>query len=140
MTPEDAIPVAVEGRIKIPYRWPAGKIGTRFLAALRDERQILGLRCESCNFTHLPPIPVCTGCGRSMEEWVRVGPRGDLWGWTTRGRDLLGLVWVDGANTYMVHRILGAEASALSHGIRVEVVFAETRTGAITDILGFRPL
>lgn len=140
MTPQDAIPVAVEGRIRIPYRWPAGKLGSHFLAALRDERRILGLRCKACDLVHVPPRPSCLGCGCTLEDWIPVGPEGELRGWTVRGETIFGLVWLDRASTGMAHRILATEASVLVHGKRVAAVFAETRAAAITDLLGFRPL
>ena len=132
-------PVSVEGRIRIPYRWPAGKLGTHFLAALRDEGKILGLRCAACDVVHVPPRPSCIECGRTPEEWVPVGPEGELRAWTTRGGETYGLVQLDRSSTYIVHRLI-SDGCALGHGQRVTAVFAEARTGAVTDILGFRPL
>lgn len=133
-------PVAVEGRIKIPYRWPAGKLGTTFLAALRDEKKILGVGCENCDCVHVPPRPTCVRCGKTPSLWVPVGPEGEMWAWTVRGVETYALVELDGADTFMVHRLLGSAKLAPGTHPRVVAAFAEERTGAITDILGFRPL
>lgn len=135
----DVTAISVEGRIKIPYRWPAGRLGTRFLAALRDGKQILGLRCPACELVHVPPRPSCIECGRTPEEWVPVGPEGEIRAWTVREGETFGLIELDRASTFLVHRLLTGE-KPLSHGQRVVAVFAETRVGAISDILGFRPL
>lgn len=144
MTPQDAIPVAVEGRIKIPYRWPAGKLGSHFLAALRDEKQILGLRCPDCEITHVPPRLACLECGRTPSQWVPVGPEGELRGWTVRDGVAFALVQLDNrieeATTILTHRLIEVDQAKLTHGARVTAVFAEARTGAITDIVGFRLL
>ncbi len=131
-------PVSVEGRIRIPYRWPAGRLGTHFLAALRDEGRILGLRCAACDVVHVPPRPSCIECGKTPSDWVPVGPGGTLRAWTLRGDAAYGLVHLDGATTWMTHRLLSIDP--LAHGQRVVAVFAEARIGAITDLVGFRPL
>ncbi len=34
--------LVMDGRIKVPYRWFAGEVGTRYLESLRDARQVPG--------------------------------------------------------------------------------------------------
>ena len=36
------------GRIKIPYTWYVGETGSRFLIALRDNKEIWGNQCPQC--------------------------------------------------------------------------------------------
>ena len=137
MTLEDAVPVAVEGRIKIPYRWPAGKLGTHFLAALRDEAQILGLRCPACRRVHVPPRPNCPRCGGTMGEWVRVGPGGRLVSWTRRGETVFALVRLDGADTDLVHVLLNPDRSLLVEGARLGPVYKLSCPGGMNELAGF---
>lgn len=133
-------PMSVEGRIQIPYRWPAGKLGTQFLMALRDEGQILGARCLECDRVDVPPQPVCRSCGRQVQDRVLLAPKGDLWAWTVRGETMYALIQLDGADSFMVHRLLARPPSHGPTRPRVEAVFADSKTGAITDIVGFRPV
>ncbi|MBI3269719.1 MAG: Zn-ribbon domain-containing OB-fold protein [Planctomycetes bacterium] len=139
----DVEPVAVEGRIRIPYRWPAGKAGGRFLAALRDESRLLGQRCPKCARVAVPPRPRCLSCGAVADEWVPVGPEGELVSWTVaRGGPApvaWGLVRLDGADTGVLHRLLDVAPEALKSGMRMRAVLDGRRTGQITDIAGFAP-
>jgi uncharacterized OB-fold protein len=143
----DVTPLAVEGRIKIPYRWPAGRVGGRFLRALRDEGRLLGLRCEACGLVAVPPRPLCPSCRAGLrdaadEAWIDVGPRGTVTTHTVRrggsGQEVLALVQLDGADTALLHRLLDVPVGAARSGMRVVAVLAEERVGAIGDLAGFR--
>lgn len=128
--------VIVEGKIKIPYRWPAGRAGGRFLALLRDEGRLVGLRCPKCRRVSVPPKSRCLTCRVSGEEWVPVGPAGEVTTWTVSGDRVFALVRLDGADTALLHILLDVKAPRT--GMRVTAVLAEKRTGEITDLKGFR--
>jgi hypothetical protein len=142
--------VICEGKIKIPYSWPAGKLGSHFLAALRDRSQILGLRCPSCKKVLVPPTR-CLSCDRVGTEWVQVGPQGVLETWTVVRTPVssiqvlpapyaVGVIRLDGADTGLVHIVGGVDFNKLRIGIRVEPVFSQNRSGHILDIRYFRPI
>jgi uncharacterized OB-fold protein len=137
-------PVMVEGRIRIPYRWPAGLAGSRFLALLRDEGRLMGLRCPRCRRVFVPPRTKCLWCHVSCEEEIGVGPEGEVLAWTVSRRAsppaVLALVRLDGADTALLHVLQGVAPTAVRRGLRVRAVFAETRRGHITDLDGFRPV
>jgi hypothetical protein len=114
----------VEGRIRIPYRWPAGRVGGRYLEELRKGR-IVGLRCPDCRTVTVPPRPRCLACRSTSDDWVPVGPGGTVMTWT---RDLA-LIRLDGADTSILHRVLGS----VGEGTRVTAVFDEH------GLAGFRP-
>ena len=38
----------VEGKLALPYMYFAGRVGSRFLTTLRDEKKILGIKCSRC--------------------------------------------------------------------------------------------
>jgi uncharacterized OB-fold protein len=140
----DEPPVLVEGRIRIPYRWPAGRAGGRFLALLRDEGRLTGLRCSRCRRIFVPPRARCPSCHVPCEEEIGVGPEGEVRAWTVDRRVtppvVLALVRLDGADTGLLHLLKGVEPTKIRRGLRVRAVLAETRRGQITDLDGFRPV
>lgn len=140
----------VSGRIKIPYAWPAGRAGSRFLIALRDEKQILGLRCPACAKVRVPPGR-CLPCDRLGTEWVAVGPEGTLESWTVirtaappiRPRRVpyaVGIIRLDGADSGLVHLLGEVDPDEIRAGVRLRPVFEESRRGHILDIRYFRPV
>lgn len=131
-------PIVIESRIKIPYRWPAGRAGGLFLSALRDEGRLVGLRCPSCRKVFVPPRPRCLTCKVACEEPVTVGPEGVVTTWTRRGDTVFILVTLDGADTALLHLL--AKSAEPQSGMRVRAVLAERRTGHIQDIQEFRPV
>ena len=129
-----------DGRINIPFKYAAGVVGSRFLVALRDERKILGARCEHCEIVVCPAKSFCPTCGEQTGELVPVGPEGTLRHVTELpNRGCFGLIQLDGADTAMLHHLLG-EATVLPPQTRVKARFAEERSGNILDIEGFEPV
>jgi uncharacterized OB-fold protein len=139
-----------EGKIKIPYSWPAGELGSHFLTALRDRMQVLGLRCPSCEKVLVPPMR-CLNCDRVGTEWVQVGPQGVLEVWTVVRTPVssidippapyaVGVIRLDGADTGLVHLVGDVDFGKLRSGILVEPVFSQKRRGHILDIRYFRPI
>jgi len=125
------------GRIVIPFRYAAGETGSRFLAALRDERRILGSRCTTCERVQCPATSFCPHCGGATPETVEVQSEGRVVSWTEiPGRGVYGLVELEGADTALLHRLLGSSPS-WTIGMRVRARFAEERTGSVCDIEGF---
>ena len=102
---ENVEPVLVEGRIRIPYRWPAGKTAGRFLDEWRNEGRLLGLRCPECKKVICPPRPRCPWCKVTSEDWVRVGPEGTVTTWTRTQDGVFALVQPDGADTAILEKL-----------------------------------
>ncbi len=139
----------LEGRIKIPYAWPAGRMGSRFLRGLRDEKKLWAIRCPACNRVTVPPGR-CLTCDQIGTEWVEVGPAGVLECWTVV-RDsepgiqvlptpyAIGLIRLEGADTPLVHLIGEVKPERIRAGMRVEPVFDRKRRAHILDIRYFRP-
>ena len=151
-----------EQAINLPFNFAAGELGSRFLAALRDDRRILASRCPSCDRVVCPARSLCPRCGGALsEQLVAVGPGGELLSWTeVPGTGSFGLVRLDGADAAIVHRLIpppssvvrGSPAERSSNnrtagstgarweiGMRVTARFAEDRQGSILDIEGFEP-
>ncbi len=123
-------PVLVEGRIKIPYRWPARRVAGRFLEILRSEKRFEGLRCARCRQVTVPPRPCCPACGAREHEPLTVGPTGTVTTWTRRPQGLFALVCLDGADTAILHRLLGVDSPR--SGMRVVAVVDD-------ELRGFEP-
>lgn len=87
----------VEGRIRIPYRWPTGRVGAPYLQGLAEGR-LLGLRCAN-GHVNVPPRARCL-CRAGCSDWVPLGDGTVL----AHTRDLA-LVRPDGADTAMLARV-----------------------------------
>jgi len=151
----------VEEGVSLSFRYAAGKVASRFLVALRDEKRIYGTRCPECRRVLVPARSFCSRCGVDTDEWVEVSPEGTLTAFTTtrnpqseiqnpkseirnpqseiQNPRIYGLIRLDGADTDLVHRLGEAEPDVWRVGMRVEAVFAQERKGHILDIAYFRP-
>jgi uncharacterized OB-fold protein len=129
-----------ESAVRIPFRYAAGAAGSRFLAALRDERRILGGRCTVCARVSAPLRSFCHVCGASPLEEIEIGPGGIVQSWTAReDRAAFALILLDGADTAMLHRVLAGKTT-LRRGLRVRARFAAERRASVLDIAGFEPV
>ncbi|MFN7973163.1 MAG: SCP2 sterol-binding domain-containing protein [Acidobacteriota bacterium] len=140
-----------DGLLALPYQYFAGRTGSRFLIALRDARQIRGVRCDRCAITYVPPRQTCDRCFADLtRSWVDLPSTGTVEGFTViryEGQHLprkppyiLALVKIDGADTPIAHIVDGVAPEQVREGMRVTAVFAETPTSTILDISHFAPL
>ena len=105
-----------------------------------------GSRCEACGVTYLPARIFCERCFAELAADTECGPGGTLESFTTGhvgidGEPLdqavaIGLAKLDGADTVLMHRLLGDGPWEI--GARVEAVVKPARTGSIPDVEGFR--
>lgn len=129
-----------EGAIRIPFKYAAGRTGSRFLIAMRDGMRILASRCSACARVAVPLRAFCPACGGDELADVEVGPGGIIVAWTeTADAGNYALVRLDGADTAFLHRLLAAP-SGYCIGQRVRVRFAASRRASILDIEGFEPV
>lgn len=125
--------------IHIPFTYAAGGTSSIFLSALRDEARILATPCPACDTVICPARSICPACGGPTATPVDVGPAGTLVSWTELADGTtLALVRLDGADTSLVHRLTGGDGTWVAEQ-RLRARFGESRTGAITDIVGFEP-
>lgn len=152
---QDTSPV-IEARWDIPYRHATGPHAAKFLASLRDDGRILGIRCASCRRVLVPPRAFCESCFVETGEWVPLADAGTVRTATIQYEAFpglpappyaVGLVQLDGADTCLLAFLGGvpledADAALARIGIgrRVRAVWREKREGRITDILHFAPL
>jgi uncharacterized OB-fold protein/putative sterol carrier protein len=139
--------------LSLNQRFSTGPLMGRFLAELRDHRRILANRCPSCGRHQVPPREVCAVCHVPVDKLVEVGPEGvvtffdvafyaspdPLTGESRETPYCSAFLLLDGCrgNDTFWHEIKPADIPRLKYGVRVRPVWAEHRTGAITDIRHF---
>jgi len=140
----------VNGNIPIYHRYTLGVAGERFFKALRDRQQILTSPCPKCRNRLLPPKSYCERCfEETSEDWIPVQGAGYLRSFTVLHRSLeeepldppevVALVGWPGVRGGLIHRLLGIDPSQVTLGMAVEPVWADVRSGALSDISHFRP-
>jgi uncharacterized OB-fold protein len=140
----------VSGEVPIYHRYTLGVAGERFFKALRDERQILTSPCLKCHDRLLPPKMYCERCfEETSDDWAPVEGPGYLRSFTVLHRSLdeelletpivVGLIGWRDVRGGLIHRVISDQAE-VSLGMAVEPVWAEERTGAMSDISHFRPV
>jgi uncharacterized OB-fold protein len=139
------------GKMALPNQYFAGRVGSTFIIALRDEHKILGVKCEKCNKVFVPPREYCERCLSKLDEsWVECSNEGVITNYTVvnyndkhlprRAPYILALIKVDGADTPFPHIVEGIDAEDVKVGMRVKAVFAEETTNTIRDLDHFEPL
>lgn len=145
-------PMVYQSKINVPYSWWAGDTASKFYITLRDEKKILGTKCETCNKVFLPPRKVCPSCFTENREWVTLSDEGTVLSFTVARRRfaaipnnkkvpvIWGLIKLDGADTAMLHYLDEIKPENVTIGMRVKAVFSEVRQGTIRDISHFKPV
>ena len=138
----------IEGKMALPYQYFAGAAGSKFIVALRDEKMILGVRCEQCDKTFVPPRQSCERCFSDLTgNWVELEPAGEVTGFTViryaepyqpkRPPYVLALIKLDGADTPIAHVLECGGVDNARIGMRVRAVFSEERKDNILEISHF---
>ncbi|TAL32353.1 MAG: hypothetical protein EPN93_16180 [Spirochaetes bacterium] len=141
---------AVQGKLALPYTYFAGRVGSKFLTTIRDQKKIMGTKCPTCGKVYLPPRQVCQKDFTDIRNnWVDVGSSGTVVNFTVvRYEDrhlarkppyVIAMIKLDGADTPMAHILDGLKPEDVKKGMRVEAVFAEKTTTTILDIDHFKP-
>jgi uncharacterized OB-fold protein len=139
------------GKMVLPVQYFAGRVGSRFIISLRDDRKILGVRCPDCNKVYVPPREYCErDLAKLDENWVELGNEGVVTNYTVvRYNDkhlpfkapyVLAQIKLDGADTPLTHILADVEPDQVQIGMRVKAVFAQKPTNTILDMAHFAPL
>jgi uncharacterized OB-fold protein len=135
------------------YGWDAGVAIGRYLAELKAGR-LIGVRCNECQRTVIPPRNFCEWCFRPMDDWVVLPDTG-----TVNTFSLCYVTWdmqyltepqipavidIDGTRPAVgiMHMLGDVDPKEVKIGMKVQAVWkpAEERTGSILDISHFRPI
>jgi uncharacterized OB-fold protein len=133
--------------VAFDYTRSTGPVVGRFLTGLRDG-VVVGGR-TSAGEVVVPPLEYDPDSHEPTTEFVEVGSAGTVasWSWVpepVKGQPFdrpfaFALVTLDGATRPFLHAVDVASPDQVSTGMRVQVRWAEERTGAITDIACFEP-
>lgn len=145
---EDAF--TVEGKLALPYQYFAGRTGSKFIKAIRDEKKILGVKCDKCDKVYIPPRSTCERHPTDKcDEWVELGDCGVVTGFTiVRYKEphqpvdppyILALIKLDGADTPFAHIVKGVALQEMRTDLRVKAVFADEPSPTIMGIDHFKP-
>lgn len=140
----------------LAYAWDTGVAIGRYLAELKKGR-IIARACYKCRRIMLPPRMFCELCFRPTDEWLEVKDTGIVntwsicrinWDASRRKKDepplIPAVIEIDGASKGMgiMHMLGEVDPDDITMGMKVKAVWKpeDERTGAITDILYFKPL
>lgn len=133
--------------LEYTYRHSTGPVVGRFLGALQHKR-VLGARLADGRVL-VPPNEYDPGTGADVGELVDVASAGVVtsWGWVPAPRPkhplevpfAWALVRLDGADTAMLHAVDAGSEALMATGMRVQIRWADERTGSIKDIACFEP-
>jgi uncharacterized OB-fold protein len=139
------------GDIPLTSLYTAGTGGQIFFRALQTQGKLIGTRCSPCQQVYLPARSFCERCFAEISEQVEVKRTGRLVSYTIcyvdrdgarlQRPEALGLVQLEGATTYFLHRLLDVgDLGKIKIGCSVEAIIKPKakRIGSILDIEGFR--
>ena len=135
------------------YSWDAGVAIGRYLAELK-RGHLVGVHCNKCHRTVIPPRNVCEWCFRPMDSWVHLPDTGTVntfslcyVTWDMRYLDepeISAVVDIDGTNppVGIMHMLGEVDPATVEIGMRVQAVWkpVEEREGSILDIRHFGPV
>ncbi len=145
--PAHVEPMPAEVTMEFPYKHSTGETIGRFLAGLKEQRQIWGQRVAGQGVV-VPPLGYSETDASPGGEWVAVKPTGTVTAVADVTRPIPDLHPSDGPFAFVLVKLDGAD-TALAHvvidghdrvrvGSRVEAVWADERTGTVRDIARFR--
>lgn len=135
--------------IPLEYHYTAGVAGEEFRRELKDTGRFLVSRCAKCRNNYLPARMFCPSCFVEMKETKPVEKTGFVYSYTTVNRNRAGepaepvtivLVKFEGVEGGIIHR-LDTDSNNIAFGTRVSPILKnpDLRTGALTDIISFKP-
>lgn len=136
------------GEGEYDFSWHCGPYWSKFLTEMRDNKRFMCTKCPECGMVFIPPRQVCGKCFAEMNEWVEVGPEGELMGFTVvrfpyidpNNGELKKVpytaIWItlDGCDSRYLHFCNEPDEANLDVGQRMRPVWAEKRTGTIHDV------
>src|SRR6478735_4680175 len=133
--------------VAFDYTRSTGPVLGKFLTGLRDGRLVAGRTSEGR--VVLPPPEFDPVTHDAVTDFVEVAPTGTVTSWTWVSEPVaaqpldrpfaFALVTLDGADVPFLHALDVTSPDEVSTGMRVQVRWAEERTGSITDIACFEP-
>ena len=137
--------------IPLEYHYTAGVAGEEFRRELKENGRFLSSKCAKCKTIYIPARMFCPSCFVEIKENVPLENPGYVYSYTTVNRNRTGepldepltvaLIKFEGVKGGIVHRLQIDDQSSVSFGTKVALILKDERerTGALTDIIAFRP-
>lgn len=137
--------------IPLEYHYTAGVAGEEFRRELKDRGRFLVSRCAKCKNIYLPARMFCPKCFVEMKETRPLEGGGYVYSYTNvlRNREgkmsswpvTIALVKFEGVIGGIVHRLEVDGPEKAVFGMKVSPILKDPgeRTGALTDIIAFKP-
>ena len=137
--------------IPLEYHYTAGVAGEEFRRELKETGRFLASKCPKCKNSYVPARMFCPSCFVEMKETNPLEKPGYVYSYTTVNRNRTGdsvepvtiaLVKFEGVEGGIVHRLEVSEPERIAFGMKVSPTLKSVnqRTGALTDIVAFRPI
>lgn len=145
------------------YSYKAGNYLDEFLEGLKDEK-LIGSLCTSCGTVYIRPRYICGRCMKKIDRRTEVSDRGTVVSYSVtepveEGEEVFGMdpvalgfveederiilvcVNFDGADGTLINLILyEADPEDVYPGMRVKVLWADEKTGEMSDFKGVVPI
>ncbi len=136
--------------IPLEFHYTAGVAGEEFRRVLKESGRFLSSKCAKCKTTYIPARMFCPSCFVEMKETRSLDEPGYVYSFTIVNRNRAGedsepvtiaLVRFDGVKGGIVHKLDVTEPSKITFGMKVVPILKDAgeRTGALTDIIAFKP-
>ncbi len=135
--------------IPLEFHYTAGVAGEEFRRELKKNGRFLASKCAKCKNSYVPARMFCPSCFIEMKETRTLEGPGYVYSYTTVNRNRTGepsdpvtiaLVRFEGVKGGIVHK-LNNEPNKVTFGMKVVAILKDNaeRTGALTDIIAFKP-
>jgi uncharacterized OB-fold protein len=137
--------------IPLEYHYTAGLAGEEFRRELKENGRFLSSKCAKCKTTYIPARMFCPSCFVEIKENTPLEKPGFVYSHTTVIRNRAGepineplivaMIKFEGVKGGIVHRLQVEEPNGVSFGTKVIPILKDRseRTGALTDIIAFKP-
>jgi len=136
--------------IPLEFHYTAGVAGEEFRRELKRNGRFLASECSKCKNSYVPARMFCPSCFIEMKETRALEELGYVYSYTTVNRNRNGehsepmtiaLVRFEGVKGGIVHKLDVGEPGRVTFGMKVVPILkdASERSGALTDILAFKP-
>jgi len=138
--------------IPLEFHYTAGVAGEEFRRELRDNGRFLVSKCSKCKSTYIPARMYCPECFIEMKDQFPIDKPGYVYSFTCVNKNrsgsdtdspvTVGLVKFEGVKGGIIHLLAAEDPDSVSIGMKVTPSLKNLgeRTGAITDILAFKPI
>ena len=135
--------------IPLEFHYTAGVAGEEFRRELKRTGRFLASKCSKCKNSYVPARMFCPTCFIEIRESRTIEEPGYVYSYTTVNRNRSGepsepvtiaLIRFEGVKGGIVHK-LNNEPNKVTFGMKVVAILKDNaeRTGALTDIIAFKP-